>query len=299
MKTRLIAISLFIFVSAIATLAQANTPNTFEPFTQADLQVVTGNVQRPNGIVWFNNKLYTACTGDFTLYEIDSITGSTLTYIGGVQNAHSLYAENNANNALSLWLPDFVTGELLHITRQGLNRIANDLQGPWGIAALDDDNFVITSLLGNQLLQVNREGDTEVIVDGLQSPTGLAMNDDTLFIANNGSTRRAIEYLPLDQVGEADAEPALLVRGLQNTTGLAMGSDGYLYFAYSLGTRGLVGRVDPNYCMENGGCTAEDTDIVIYTELEAPLAGLTLSDDMRLYIHTMFRPEIYWVQIDS
>src|SRR3954447_3701848 len=67
------------------TLTAAITP-TFEitadtgdtkSLTQADLSVLTGNVQKPNGIAWFNNKLYTACSGDSTVYEIDDATGST------------------------------------------------------------------------------------------------------------------------------------------------------------------------------------------------------------------------------
>jgi hypothetical protein len=89
------------------------------------------------------------------------------------------------------------------------------------------------------------------------------------------------------------------VSGLQNTTGLQLASDGYLYFAYSLGTRGIVGRVDPLVCMENGGCTNEQVEIVVYTELQAPLAGLTITPDMRLFVHTMFSPDLYWARITS
>jgi hypothetical protein len=91
----------------------------------------------------------------------------------------------------------------------------------------------------------------------------------------------------------------VLVSGLQNATGLALAGDGYLYFAYSLGTRGVVGRVDPEMCRENGGCTHDQVEIVVLTELAAPLAGLTISPEMRLYIHTMFSPDIYWVQLDD
>ena len=96
--------------------------------------------------------------------------------------------------------------------------------------------------------------------------------------------------------GTSDVKP--LVTGLQNTTGVVMAPDGYLYFAYSLGTRGVVGRVNPNECRENG-CTNDQVDIVIFTELAAPLAGLTISPDMRLYVHTIFSPDIYWVQLDN
>jgi hypothetical protein len=76
-----------------------------------------------------------------------------------------------------------------------------------------------------------------------------------------------------------------------------LGPDGYLYFAYSLGTRGVIGRVDPEVCRENNGCNIDRVEIVLYTELAAPLAGLAISPDMRLYVHTIFRPEIYWVQL--
>ena len=316
MKKELISITLLVFVVVSHAAAQQGDPTippppsaqvstpitppqSFEPFTQADLEIVTGNVQRPNGIVWYNNFLYTACTGDQTLYEINSTSGATLTYIAGVVNAHTLHADVMNGNALSLWVPDFGTNELLNITRTRIERIDAALQGPWGIAALDESRFLITNLLSSTLALVSRDGESEIVLDGLASPTGIVIDDDTIYIANNGSTRRAIEYFPISIVDGIEAEPEVLVRGLQNTTGLVMGSDGLIYFAYSLGTRGLVGRVDPDYCRQNGGCTAEDIDIVIYSDLEAPLAGLTISDDMRLYVHTMFRPEIYWVQIPN
>ncbi len=279
-------------------------PSAFEPYTQSDLRILTGNVQRPNGIVWFNDSLYTACTGDMTVYEIDAETGLTTTLIGGVNNAHTLFAEEREENVISLWVPDFTSNQLLNVEWGSIDRVAEDLQGPWGIAYLDEENFLITNMLGNNLMRINRDGEGEVTLDGLTSPTGLVIDDEYVYIANNGSTRRAIEWYALDSVDGGETETSqsdqtVLVSGLQNTTGLAMGSDGYLYFAYSLGTRGVVGRIDPDYCRENGGCTNEDIQIVIYTELEAPLAGLTISPDMRLYIHTMFRPEIYSIQIDG
>lgn len=281
--------------------AQSPTPTTvpqaFEPFTQSDLEIVTGNVQRPNGIVWYNNFLYTACTGDQTLYEINSVSGATLTYIAGVVNAHTLYADAMDGNALSLWVPDFATNELLNISRTRIERIDADLQGPWGIAPLDESHFLVTNLLSSTVSLVSRTGESSVLLDGLASPTGIVIADEAVYIANNGSTRRAIEYYPISIAEGETAEPEIIVRGVQNTTGLVMGPDGLLYFAYSLGTRGLVGRVNPRDCRTDGGCTADDIEIVIYSDLEAPLAGLTISDDMRLYIHTMFRPEIYWVQI--
>jgi hypothetical protein len=237
-----------------------------------------------------------------TLYEIDATTGTTLTYIGGVRNAHSLYAEPGQDNNFSLWVPDFSTSELLHITRAGIDRVADDLNGPWGITPLDDETFLITSILESTLKAITRDGEGEVVLSGLASPTGLATDEEYIYIANNGSTRRAIEFYPRSiadsQDTERDEGSSLLVSGLQNTTGIVLGADGYLYFTYSLGTRGVVGRVNPTHCRENGGCTNEEVQIVIYTELEAPLAGLTISPDMHLFVHTMFRPEIYWTHID-
>ncbi len=67
----------------------------------------------------------------------------------------------------------------------------------------------------------------------------------------------------------------MLVSGLQNTTGLQLGTDGMLYFAYALGNRGMVGRVDPQVCLANGGCSNDQVEIVLYSDLSAPLAGLT------------------------
>src|SRR5688572_17543621 len=32
--------------------------------TQADLSVLTGNVQRPNGVTWHDGNLYASCSGD-------------------------------------------------------------------------------------------------------------------------------------------------------------------------------------------------------------------------------------------
>jgi hypothetical protein len=86
------------------------------------------------------------------------------------------------------------------------------------------------------------------------------------------------------------------VSGLQNVSVLAMGGDGYLYFAYALGTRGVVGRIQPEQCQESG-CTADQVEIVVFTELQAPLAGLAISPDMELFIHTIYRPEIYRIKI--
>jgi hypothetical protein len=269
------------------------------PFTQTDLRVLTGNVQRPNGIIWYNDKLYSVCNGDWTIYELDSVTGSTQSYIYGVRNGHTLLVDELDEGEFDIWVPDYDTNTLLRVNPvQAPQPIATGLQGPWGIALLDEEHFLITNLTGNNIVQVNRDGTVDEVMNDLRSPTGLAIAEDIVFIANNGSARRSIEWVELDDLLEGDdVEPSPLVNGLQNTTGLIVGPDGMLYFAYALGTRGVIGRVDPVACMENGGCTNDQTEVVLYTDLAAPLAGLTLSDDMRLFVHTIFRPEIYWVQL--
>ena len=76
-----------------------------------------------------------------------------------------------------------------------------------------------------------------------------------------------------------------------------MGADGYLYFSYALGTRGVVGRIDPSQCHESG-CGNQDVEMVVFSNIPAPLA-IALSDDMRLFLHSRYRPEIYWAQLPT
>lgn len=269
--------------------------------TQADLAVLTGNVQRPNGIVWHDGNLYTACTGDWTVYELDAMTGQTATYIWGVRNAHSLYAETGDSGELNLWVPDFQENTFNRVTRNGVDPVVSGMNGPWGVAFLDRENFFVSNLRGDSVSLIQRSGAMRDVIVDLASPTGLARDQVYLYVANNGSTRRSIEWYDIRALISDSApqgiEPQPLVTGLQNTTGLTLAEDGSLYFAYSLGNRGVVGRVDPAACRENGGCTADQVEIVVLTELAAPLAGLTVSPEMRLYIHTMFSPDIYWVQL--
>ncbi len=279
-------------------------PNaSFQSLTQENMTRLTGNVQRPNGIAWFNGKLYTACTGDGTVYEIDDTTGDTRTLIYGVKNAQSLYVETDANDELTLWVPDYAANVFSKVTRNGVQTIVKDLQTPWGISYVDDQQFLITSVLGNSIHLVSRSGDDQVLRDDLTAPMGIVHDDKTVFVANYGSTRRSVEWYALDPLlnGEQDAEPTnhVLVSGLQNTTGLQLGPDGLLYFAYALGNRGMVGRVDPQVCLANGGCTNEQVEIVLYSDLSAPLAGLTITPDLRLYVHTMFTPDLYWAKLDN
>jgi hypothetical protein len=276
------------------------TPVPFETLTQADLRVLTGNVQRPNGITWYDGNLYSVCTGDGTVDEINDTTGATITYIWGINNAHSLYAEEDENGNLRLWIPDFGANTLALITRSGVRTVVADLRGPWGIAPIGDD-FLITNLLGNTLIRASRDGAVTTLLEGLAAPTGIAIDDEFVYIANTGSTRRAIEFYSRADLEAGTVRPEddhRLVTGLQNVTGIQLGSDGYLYFAYAIGTRGVVGRVDPAVCRSTeGGCSNAQIEVVIFSELETPIAGLTVTPDMRIYLHTMFEPEIFWAQL--
>lgn len=285
-----------------AVPAGANQPEAtiqaggeFTALTQADLSVLTANVQRPNGFVWHNNFLYTACTGDTTVYEINADTGRTRAYIAGVRNAHMMYAEGEGND-LALWVPDYGNNTLSLVTRGSLEVIRDELEGPWGIVYEDEENFLVTNLRGNSLARLSRSGEMETLVDTLAAPTGLVLDENIVYVGNNGSTRRAIEWYDLDALGD-DSQSRVLVSGLQNTTTLQLAADSYLYFAYSIGTRGVVGRVNPQQCRENGGCTNEQVEVVVFTDLEAPLAGLTITEDMRLFVHTMFVPDLYSAQL--
>lgn len=286
------------------------TTQTTRTLTQEDLSVITGNVQRPNGIVWHNGLLYVACTGDWTLYEINDTTGETRTYIYGVRNSHSMYVDpgDSEGNQLTLWVPDFDTNTLFQINpSRSPQPVARNLGNPWGIAYLDENHFLVTSLRENSLSIISREGAVQTILDELRSPTGIATHGNYAYVANSGSARRAIEWIDLTPItntelvsaegSEIEVTTQPLVSGLQSTTNIVMGSDDKLYFAYSLGTRGVVGRIDPDSCREKGGCSNDEVEIVLYTDLTAPLAGLAITPDMRLFVHTMFRPEIYWTQI--
>lgn len=283
------------------SLAQDNTG--FTPFRQADLTRMTANVQRPNGFGWYNGTIYTACTGDGTIYEIDDTTGQTRTYIYGVRNAHTLHVEESTRTGLVLWVPDFGENTLARVTRGGVRAVARNLPGPWGIAPIDDERFLITMLLGNSLEIISQQGERTRLLTDLASPTGLIVTEDRIYVGNTGSTRRAIEWYPRDMVLDGafrreTPTAQTLVSGIQNVTGLQLAPDGKLYFAYSLGTRGVVGRVDPIACEEAGGCSASEIEVVLYTELSAPLAGLTITPDSRLFVHEMFSPDLYWLALE-
>ncbi|MCY3935993.1 MAG: hypothetical protein OXG09_08400 [Chloroflexi bacterium] len=275
-------------------------------FEQDDLKILYGNVQRPNGMVWHNDKLYVACSGDWTIYEINLEKETTRTYIFGVQNANSLFAEFDAEGVTQLWVPDFVTHELLNIhpRRRPTTVIDRGLAGAWGIAFRDEGQFLISNLLADSIVSVSRAGKFTTLVQQLRSPTGLVLDGGVIYVANTGSVRRSIEWFTLRQISAQDqplnatqVEHASLVQGLQNVTGLTLSADGWLYFAYSAGEYGEIGRVNPHHCRDSGGCQAEDVEVVVQTALPAPIAGLTLSPDGRLYFHSLYKPEIYWLQL--
>ena len=275
-------------------------------FEQDDLKILYGNVQRPNGMTWHNDKLYVACSGDWTIYEIDIEQGTTTTYIFGVQNANSLYAETDSEGITQLWVPDFATNELLNIhpRRVPTTIVERGLSGSWGIVYQDEDRFLISNLLADTIISVSRFGEVEILVQRLRSPTGLVLDGGALYVANTGSVRRSIEWYTFRQIAAqeepliaTEVENSLLVGGLQNVTGLTLSEDGWLYMAYSVGEIGVIGRVDPHDCRDKGGCQSDEVEIVVQTTLSAPLAGLTLAPDGRLYFHSLYRPEIYWLQL--
>lgn len=287
---------------ATATPPAVNNLITYTGYTQKDLSLLTGNIQRPNALVWDDGKLYAACSGDWTVYQINAQTGETAQYIYGVKNAHAMIAKVEGDQT-SLWVPDFQTNTFVKITQGVVKNITTKLDGPWGLAEQADGKFLITNLRGNNVMLVDETGNTREIIAKLRSPTGVVVDNGYVYVANTGSARRAIEWfdIPDDNSTSINADDKTvshsLVSGLQNVTNMVMGEDGYLYFGYSLGTRGVVGRVDPSICRQNGGCTNDQTEIVVYSELSAPIAGITLSPDMVIYIHSIFSPEIYWVDL--
>ena len=270
-----------------------------EPFVQEDLSILVGNVQRPNGIIWHDDTLYTSCNGDWTLYAIDDTTGSTITFVFGIRNSHMLSVESTSQG-FNLWVPDFDTNTLYRVdqNRSAPAVITTRLNGPWGIIPFEE-SFFITNLRANNIVLVNRDGTSQEIANGLASPTGIASDGDSIFVGNTGSARRSIEWFAIDEITDSDSvESKPLIRGLQNVTDLVYTEDGYLYFTYSLGTRGIVGRVQPQTCQEDG-CTNEDIEIVVFSEVPAPLSGLAITPDNRLFFHSIYRPELYWVELPT
>ena len=281
-----------------STSRDITPPSNLEsPFLQSDLTLMVANVQRPNGIVWFDNSLYTVCNGDWTIYRIDDRTGDTVTFVFGVRNGNSLVAEAT-ERGFNLWVPDPDTGTLWKVDqqREAPEDVATALAAPWGITRLNEESFLLTDTRTNSIIEAPAAGARTIVHDQLRAPTGIARDEDRIYVANGGSARRGIEYFERGDDGSyTEIQP--LVSGLQNTTDIIMGADGYLYFSYALGTRGVVGRIDPTRCLE-GGCGNQDVEMVVFSDIAAPLA-ITLSDDLRLFLHSRYRPEIYWAQLPS
>ena len=265
------------------------------PFLQDDLELLVGNVQRPNGFVWHDGSLYTICNGDWTIYKIDDRSGDTITFVFGTRDGNSLIIENTPAG-FDIWVPDPEAGTLWKVDQKRLApaAITSELEAPWGIARLDGRQFLVTDTRLNSIAAVTENGQLSEIHSELRAPTGIARNADKVYFANGGSARRGIEYFRIEADGEySSIKP--LVSGLQNVTNLAIGHDGKLYFAYALGTRGVIGRIDPSIC-HDAGCSGDDVELVVFSDIPAPLA-ITLSDDLRLFLHSRFRPEIYWLQL--
>src|SRR5690606_9898999 len=209
------------------------------------------------------------CSGDFTLYRMDDTTGETVTYITGVRNAHMLYVDEGP----TVWVADFQSDTLWRIRREdGRVAIREGLAKPWGIAAsMHDDSFYITEWESDNLINITRDGEVTLIASDFVDPSGLVVTETEIYVANNANARRAVEWMEIDEDGQI-GEPQPLVTGLQNVTNLTLGPDGNLYIAFALGTRGVVGRVDPETCKE-ASCTNAQVELVVWTELAAPLAG--------------------------
>ena len=242
-------------------------PSALEkPFLQSDLELMVGNVQRPNGLVWFNDALYTVCNGDWTIYKIDDRSGDTVTFVFGVRNGNSLVAEAT-EFGFDLWVPDPDTGTLWKVDqrRAAPEGVATELAAPWGIARLNEASFLLTDTRSNSIIAVPTAGERKTLQVQLRAPTGIARHDDRIYFANGGSARRGIEYFELGADGSySEVQP--LVSGLQNTTNISMAADGYLYFAFALGTRGVVGRIDPTRCLD-GGCSNQDVEMVVLSDV--------------------------------
>lgn len=269
-----------------------------QPFTQADLTEFTGGVARPNGMVWLNDNIYVVCTGDQTIYKLYGTSGATDTYIFGVQDAHALYAEERENQEVNLWVPDYRAGSLLRVTATSVDEITSGMFGVWGIAYLDPTTFLISNRVSGAIELITREGERVRVIEGLSRPTGLDHDGEYLYVANSGNPDRAIEWFPLPTAPDSETvDQQVLVSGPVAVMGLLLGPDDNLYFTYEEDGAGVIGRVDPEECRANGGCTRDDVERVVVTDLEAPLAGLTFSSDGRLFFHERYGPALYWVQV--
>ena len=292
------AIALLIALAVGVVSGQAEeAPPMLEPYTQADLALIVANVQRPNGMTFFDGHIYTVCNGDWTIYRINTATEDTISFVYGVKDGNSFLVEGT-DAGLDIWAPDPNSNTLWRLDhrRESPVAVAGELAAPWGIARLDDNHLLVSDTRDNAIYRISEIGRKEAVASGFRAPTGLAVDDNRLYIANGGSARRGIEWIAFDADNEA-SEPATLVNGIQNASNIALASDGYLYFAYALGTRGVIGRVDPRACLDEP-CGNADVEMVIFSDLPAPIA-FTLSPGLRLYLHSRYRPEIYWLQLPT
>lgn len=268
------------------------------PFTQADLIPFTGDVARPNGMVWLDDNIYVICEGDQTIYKLYGTSGVTDTYIYGITDAYELYAEEQANGEVHLYVPDYKIGALLRVTPASVDTVASGLTGPWGIVYLDPATFLVSNRLSSSVDFVTRTGERITLLEGLALPTGLGRDDQYLYVGNSGETERAIEWYPLPTARDAEeSDNHLLVSGPERVMDVRVGPDNLLYFAYEDAGMGVVGRVDPVVCRENGGCTIDQVERVLTTNLEAPLAGLTFAPDGRLFLHQRYGEDLFWISV--
>lgn len=299
-------IAVLLVILLIAPLIQAQDSNTApkpkiespplaNPFTQDDLELLVGNVQRPNAMTWHEDYLYVICNGDWTIYKIDDRSGDTITFVFGVRDSSSFIAEST-EAGFDFWIPDAESQALWKVTQARLApvNIASQFDAPWGIARINESRFLVTDAHAHAILEVSERGAVKTILTNLRSPTGIVRDEERIYFANAGSARRGIEWFEMQTDGDY-SQPQPLVSGLQSITNLALADDGYLYFGYALGTRGLVGRIQPSQCLEEG-CRSGDVETVVFSDMPAPIA-LTLSDDRRLFMHSRYRPEIYWTQL--
>ena len=172
-------VALFLlFFSCLPTLAQAiptptaaATPSPAEsprlPFLQSDLTLLMGNVQRPNGLVYFDGSLFTICSGDWTIYKVDAETGDSISFVFGVQNGNSLIAEST-EAGFDLFVPDPDSGALWQLDqrRQAPVKVAEELAAPWGITRLGDDVLLVSDTRANAVFAINGDGEQTKLVEG-------------------------------------------------------------------------------------------------------------------------------------
>ena len=160
-------------------MANARISGLESPFLQSDLELLVGNVQRPNGIVWYDDALYTVCNGDWTIYRIDVLSGETVTFVFGVRNGNNLIAETT-ESGFDLWVPDPDTGTLwkLDQRREAPVGVATELGAPWGITRLDDERFLLTDTRSNSILAMAAAGERETVHSQLRAPTGIVRHEE-------------------------------------------------------------------------------------------------------------------------